>query len=90
VNRPQGSERVEVELGGLTVHYKGVPVLSSINLTIVEGEFFSLPGPCSCGQATTFNIIGGFAEPYKADVLIRGRSVRRILALRPSVSLLLP
>jgi spermidine/putrescine transport system ATP-binding protein len=85
VNQPQRSEWVEVELGGPTAHYNGVAVLSSINLTIVEGEFFSLLGPCSCGKATTLNIIGGFAEPYKGDVLIRGRLVRRIPAHRPSV-----
>lgn len=90
MNRPQGSERVEVELGGPTAHYKGVAVLSSINLTIDEGEFFSLLGPCSCGKATAFNIIGSFAEPYNGHVLIRGRSVRRIPAHRPSVSLSLP
>jgi hypothetical protein len=50
-NRPQGSERVEVEVGGLTAHYKGVAVLSSINLTIVEGEFFSLFGTLQLRQS---------------------------------------
>ena len=90
MNRPQDSGRVEVELGGLTAHYIGVAVLSSINLTIVEGGFFSLLGPSGCGKATKLNIIGGFAEPYKGDALIQGRSVRRIPAHRPSVSLSLP
>jgi ABC-type taurine transport system ATPase subunit len=81
-----------VELRGVTAHYKGVAALSSINLTIAEGEFFSLLGPSGCGKTTTFNIIiiGGFAEPDKEDGLIQGRSARRIPAHRRPVSLSLP
>jgi len=90
VNRCQDSGRAAVELRGVTAHYKGVAALSSINLTIAEGEFFSLLGPSGCGKTTTLNIIGGFAEPDEGDVLIQGRSVRRIPAHRRPVSLSLP
>jgi spermidine/putrescine transport system ATP-binding protein len=74
----------------MTAHYKGVAALSSIKLTIAEGEFFSLLGLSGCGKTTTVNIIGGFAELDKGDVLIQGRSVRRIPAHRRPVSLSLP
>jgi spermidine/putrescine transport system ATP-binding protein len=92
VNRRHDSGRVAVELRGVTAHYKGVAALPSINLTIAEGEFFSLLGPRGCGKTTTLNIIiiGGFAEPDKGDGLIQGRSVRRIPAHRRPVSPSLP
>ncbi len=90
VNRRQDSGRVAVELRGVTAYYKGVAALSSLDLTIAEGEFFSLLGPSGCGKTTTLNIIGGFAEPDEGDVLIQSRSVRRIPAHRRPVSLSLP
>jgi spermidine/putrescine transport system ATP-binding protein len=86
VNRRQDSGRVAVELRGVTAYYKGVAALSSLDLTIAEGEFFSLLGPSGCGKTTTLNIIGGFAEPDEGDVLIQGRSVRRIPAHRRPVN----
>jgi spermidine/putrescine transport system ATP-binding protein len=67
-----------VELRNVSHGYKGFHALSSIDLSIRPGEFFSLLGPSGCGKTTTLNIIGGFVMPDHGDVLINGKSVNRI------------
>src|SRR5258706_3455539 len=69
------TERIAVELRGVIVRYKGVAALSGIDLSIGEGEFFSLLGPSGCGKTTTLNIVGGFIRPDGGEVAIQGRSV---------------
>ena len=75
-----------IELRGLSVRYKTLAALNSIDLEIREGEFFSLLGPSGCGKTTTLNIIGGFIEPDEGDVLIDGKVVNRIPPYRRPVN----
>jgi spermidine/putrescine transport system ATP-binding protein len=75
-----------VELHGLTVRYKNLTALNGIDLTIGEGEFFSLLGPSGCGKTTTLNIIGGFIEPDGGDVFIERRKVNGIPPYRRPVN----
>ncbi len=75
-----------VELRGLTVRYKNLIALDSVNFTIREGEFFSLLGPSGCGKTTTLNVIGGFIEADEGEVVIEGRSVTRMPAYRRPVN----
>jgi spermidine/putrescine transport system ATP-binding protein len=79
-------ERPGVELRSVGVHYKGVAAIHSIDLSIRDGEFFSLLGPSGCGKTSTLNVVGGFIEPSKGDVLIRGRSVRNLPPYRRPVN----
>lgn len=60
--------------------------LSGIDLSIREGEFFSLLGPSGCGKTSTLNVIGGFVHANSGDVLIQGRSVRHLPAYRRPVN----
>lgn len=81
-----GTDALGVVLRSVSVHYKGVPAIHSIDLTIGDGEFFSLLGPSGCGKTSTLNVIGGFVEPTAGDVLIRGRSVRYLPPYRRPVN----
>lgn len=83
--RPR-SARSAIELRGLTARYKTLTALNAVDLTIREGEFFSLLGPSGCGKTTTLNIIGGFIEPDEGQVLIEGRAVNRIPPYRRPVN----
>lgn len=38
----------------------------SVDLTIAEGEFFTLLGPSGCGKSTTLRMIAGFVAPTSA------------------------
>src|SRR5579871_2927286 len=75
-----------VELRSVGVHYKGVAAIHSIDLTIRDGEFFSLLGPSGCGKTSTLNVIGGFIEPSTGDVLIQDKSVRHLPPYRRPVN----
>jgi spermidine/putrescine transport system ATP-binding protein len=68
------------------VRYKGHAALSGIDLSIREGEFFSLLGPSGCGKTTTLNIVGGFIRPDGGEVLIQGRSVGAMPSYRRPVN----
>ena len=88
--RPDGTglvaARAGVELRAVGLNYKGVAALRGIDLTIHDGEFFSLLGPSGCGKTSTLNVIGGFIEPATGDVLIQSRSVRHLPPYRRPVN----
>jgi spermidine/putrescine transport system ATP-binding protein len=69
-----------VELRNLTKTFpnpQGDPVVAvnSINLTIYDGEFFSMLGPSGCGKTTTLRMIAGLELPTSGSVLIHGREM---------------
>jgi spermidine/putrescine transport system ATP-binding protein len=88
--RPDGTSSVTarpgVELRAVGLNFKGVAALRGIDLTIHDGEFFSLLGPSGCGKTSTLNVIGGFIEPATGDVLIQSRSVRHLPPYRRPVN----
>lgn len=74
--------RVKLELRGVTKQFRSpdgmgvLEVLRDVNLSILEGERYSLVGPSGCGKTTLLNIIAGFEEPTGGEVLLEGRPVR--------------
>jgi spermidine/putrescine transport system ATP-binding protein len=75
-----------VELTSVRLAYRDSLVLRGLDLTIGEGEFFSLLGPSGCGKTSTLAIIGGFIEPDAGEVRILGRSMRGVAAHRRPVN----
>ncbi len=51
-------------------------VLRNIDLSIPEGERYSLIGPSGSGKTTLLNIIAGFEPPTEGEVLLDGHVVR--------------
>jgi spermidine/putrescine transport system ATP-binding protein len=64
-----------VELLGVTRRYGETEAVSSLSLSIREGEFFSLIGPSGCGKTTTLRMIAGLEVPTAGRVRVRGRDV---------------
>jgi spermidine/putrescine transport system ATP-binding protein len=64
-----------VELLGLTRRFGEAAAVSSLSLSIREGEFFSLIGPSGCGKTTTLRMIAGLEVPTAGRVYVRGRDV---------------
>jgi spermidine/putrescine transport system ATP-binding protein len=68
-----------IELDGVTkeFHARGevVAAVRGIDLTIRQGEFFSMLGPSGCGKTTTMRVIAGFEEPTRGTVRLDGRDV---------------
>ena len=58
--------------------------LKSVNLSIGEGEFFSLLGPSGCGKTTLMRIIAGLDTATEGRILINGERIDHLpAALRP-------
>jgi spermidine/putrescine transport system ATP-binding protein len=65
----------EVRLEGLSKSFKETVAVVDLDLTVREGEFFSLLGPSGCGKTTTLRMIGGFEEPTSGRVFLGGSDV---------------
>jgi spermidine/putrescine transport system ATP-binding protein len=68
-----------IELVGIAKRFHSrrgtVTAVERVDLTIGEGEFFSLLGPSGCGKTTTLRMIGGFEEPTEGQILLYGVDV---------------
>jgi multiple sugar transport system ATP-binding protein len=69
-----------VELRDLSKRYPGAScdAVSSVNLTIAEGERFVIVGPSGSGKSTLLRIIAGLETPTSGHILIGGRSMDRV------------
>ncbi len=76
----------DVELCQVSKSFGGDVAVNNIDLTIREGEFFSILGPSGCGKTTTLRLIAGFEQPTAGTVMIQGRDMSRIPAHRRSVN----
>ena len=74
-----------IELTGVQKYYGDYHALRDIDLTIYEGEFFSLLGPSGCGKTTLLRTIAGFEDVSGGVVLIGGKDMDSVPAnLRPT------
>lgn len=71
--------RPAVELVGITKRFGDVVAVDDLDLTVGDGEFFSLLGPSGCGKTTTLRMIAGFEYPTEGTLKIHGEE----MGLRP-------
>ncbi|MEY2754259.1 MAG: hypothetical protein RJB65_617 [Actinomycetota bacterium] len=55
-----------------------VVAVDGVDLTIEQGEFFSLLGPSGSGKTTVLRMIAGFEEPTAGAILLDGRDVTHL------------
>lgn len=67
-----------VEFDHVYMAYKDKPVLTNIDLTIRDGEFFVLFGSSGCGKTTLLKSINKLLPLYKGELRINGTPVSRI------------
>lgn len=81
-----------VELQNMTKVYSGsrsekdVVAVRDINLSIAQGEFFTLLGPSGCGKTTTLRLIAGFEMPTKGNLFISGQEMSTVPAHKRPVN----
>jgi NitT/TauT family transport system ATP-binding protein len=75
VPRPAPSP-VKLSVHGLSMRFGEVDVLDDVELKVHEGELVCLLGPSGCGKSTLLNVLGGFIQPTRGQVLIDGQPVR--------------
>jgi spermidine/putrescine transport system ATP-binding protein len=66
---------VDVRLERVTKDFGETVAVDDLSLDIPEGEFFSLLGPSGCGKTTTLRMVGGFEEPTRGTIYLKGRDV---------------
>ncbi|MCC6167686.1 MAG: ABC transporter ATP-binding protein [Caldilineaceae bacterium] len=76
----QAASEPAVELRDLAKHYiepngETLVAVNRINLTIYNGEFFSLLGPSGCGKTTTLRMIAGLELPTSGSIVLYGEDV---------------
>ncbi|MFQ5557122.1 MAG: ABC transporter ATP-binding protein, partial [Acidimicrobiales bacterium] len=66
-------------LTGVTKRFGDVTAVDTVDLTIGDGEFFSLLGPSGCGKTTTLRMIAGLEFPTDGTITVFGEQ----MGLRP-------
>ena len=72
-----------IDILGVTKTYDGsTHAVDAVDMSIREGEFFSLLGPSGCGKTTTLRMIAGFETPSKGVIEVGGVDVTHVPAHR--------
>lgn len=51
-------------------------VVDDVSFTIEDGEFICVVGPSGCGKTTLMNIVAGFVQPTRGQVILDGQPVK--------------
>lgn len=62
-----------LELSGITKRFGDFTAVDTINLKIVEGEFFTLVGPSGSGKTTLIRMLVGMDHPTEGEMRLKGR-----------------
>jgi spermidine/putrescine transport system ATP-binding protein len=71
-------EKNAVELSGVSKRFGDFTAVADLDLSIREGEFFSLLGPSGCGKTTTLRMIAGFEDPTEGTLSVAGEPMRGV------------
>ena len=52
-----------IRIEGVTKRFGDFVAVDDVDLSIAQGEFFSLLGPSGCGKTTTLRMLAGFEVP---------------------------
>lgn len=64
-----------VQLKNVNKSFGDNHVVKDLNLSVGEGEFFTMLGSSGCGKTTTLRMIAGFETPTSGQVLLDGADV---------------
>jgi spermidine/putrescine transport system ATP-binding protein len=67
-----------IRFEGVTKRFGSTTAVDDLNLTIGQGEFFSLLGPSGCGKTTTLRMVAGFERPTEGSVHLEGDPVEDV------------
>src|SRR5438094_7905349 len=69
------SHRPALRLQGVRKSYGQVVAVAGVDLTVEQGESFTLLGPSGSGKTTLLRLIAGFERPDAGRIQLAGRDV---------------
>lgn len=60
------------------IRFNDFVAVPNLNLTINQGEFFTLLGPSGCGKTTILRALAGFVTPSKGRILIDNKDITKL------------
>jgi putative spermidine/putrescine transport system ATP-binding protein len=61
--------------------------LAGVDLSVQDGELFSLLGPSGCGKTTLLNIVAGFLDPSHGTILVDDRDITGLAPYRRDIGM---
>ncbi len=65
----------DVSVTGARKTYGDVVAVGGVDLTVADGEFFTLLGPSGSGKTTTLRMIAGFEQPDAGRIMLGGEDI---------------
>src|SRR2546430_10224749 len=78
---------VGIALEGVSKGFGRVAAVRDVNISIAEGDFFSLLGPSGCGKTTSLRMIAGFEQPDAGRIVLQGEHVTHVRPHRRAVNM---
>lgn len=67
-----------ISFDDIEVRYDDFTAIPNLNLTIDEGEFFTLLGPSGCGKTTALRTLAGLQLPSAGTITVDGKDVTNL------------
>ena len=72
---PQTTPAPFIKIEGVSKSFGSFRAVKDVNLTIAEGEIFSLLGGSGCGKTTLLRMLAGFENPTEGRIFIDGQDM---------------
>lgn len=69
-----------LSFNSVSKRYQNQEILREFDLTINDGEFFTILGPSGCGKTTILRLIAGFEQPDHGCVVLDGQDIGNLPA----------
>jgi len=64
-----------LQVNHLTKNFGGLQAVSDVSFSLEKGEILGLIGPNGAGKTTAFNLITGFIDATRGEVLFEGKNI---------------
>src|SRR5512144_1431092 len=76
-----------VTIQGVVKRFGAVTAVDAVDLTVADGELFTLLGPSGCGKTTLLRLIAGFYQPDAGEIRFGDRVVTGLPPYRRNIGM---